>query len=141
MSQFKRNYLCVVSKSRQSVVDGVYEDTMLTWCYGKTLEQCQEEYPDAEFMRIDDFCEWKAEQQRSPISWVEVTEAYYDAAFGDVPPARIIGQDFLTGEPFDHDALTGEPRCQALRVIDGAFYRSSRPMTTSEFEGVVYGSN
>ena len=140
MSQFKRNYLCVVSKSRQSVVDGVYEDTVLTWCYGKTLEQCQEEYPDAEYMRIDDFCILKAEQQRSPIEWEETTEEYYDQVIGDVPPARVIGRDFLTGEPFDHDALSGEPRCQALRVIDGRFYRSSRPMTLSEFELVVWGS-
>lgn len=137
MSQFKRNYLCVVSKSRQSVVDGVDENTMLTWCFRKTLEQCREEYPDAEFMRVDAFCEWKAKQQRSPIEWVEVTGEYYDEMLCVVPPARIIGQDFLTGEPFDHDALTGEPRCQALRCIDGRYYRSSRPMTMREFEKEV----
>lgn len=136
-----KNYLCVVSRSRMAVLDGVDENTMLTWCYEKTLEQCQGEYPDAEYMRIDDFCALKAEQQRSPIDWVETTEEYYDQVFGDVPPARIIGQDFLTGEPFDHDALSGEPRCQALRVVEGRYFRSSRPMTMSEFEGVVYGSN
>lgn len=137
MSQFKRNFLCVASKAQELVVDGVDETTMLTWCFKKTLDQCREEYADAEYMRIDDFCSWKAERQRAPISWEETTEAYYDQVFGDVPPARIIGQDFLTGEPFDHDALSGEPRCQALRVIDGVFYRSSRPMTMREFEKEV----
>jgi hypothetical protein len=131
------NYLCIISRCRQTVIDGVDESSKLTWCYGKSIDQCREEYPDAEFMRIDAFCEWKAAQQRSPISWEEVTEAYYDTAFGDVPPARIIGPDFLTGEPWDHDALSGEPRCQALRVIDGVFYRSSRPITMREFEKEV----
>jgi len=124
-----------------AVVDMVDENTMRTLCFKKTLQESQEEYPDAEFMRIDDFCAMKAEKQRSPIEWEETTEEYYDEMLCVVPPARIIGQNFLTGEPFDHDALTGEPRCQALRVVDGRFYRSSRPMTLSEFEEVIFGYN
>lgn len=124
---------CYVSRSRMTLIDFAHPDTGRTALYGKTLEQVREEYPDAELMGYDDFCEWKTQQQRTPIEWQPTTEETYVEMLEVLPPALRIRGGFLVGEPFDHDAGNGQPRFQAFRRHAGAYQVANRPMTKAEF--------
>ena len=126
---------CFASKACETIIDTVNPETGLTWCYGRTLARCREEYPDAEEMTVEAFCAWKAARQRTPITWSETTEEAFIDALEVLPPAAAIQgyRAFLLGEPCDHDALTGAPRYDGFRRDAARYYRSSRPMTCREF--------
>lgn len=127
---------CFASKAAGTVIDVIRPGTGRTWIYGKTLADTRAEYPDAEEMSLDEFCSWKAAQQRTPITWSATTAERYDEMLGVLPPidwhhgAR---HGFLVGEPYDHDAGNGQPRYQAFRRRYGVHEVASRPMTRAEF--------
>lgn len=126
---------CFVSKERQTIIDVLHPETGRTLFYGKTLEDVQKEYSDAEEMSINDFCTWKAQMQRSVITWNETTEEHFNSMLDALPPAAMdrTCRAFLMGEPYDHDALNGQPRYDAFRKIGKRYEKSSRPMTRAEF--------
>ena len=124
---------CFASKTTGEIIDTINPETGLTWCFGKTLSQCREEYPDSEEMTVADFCMWKAEQQRTPITWQPTTEQVFDDMLGCLPPALMLAGGFLVGEPFDHDAGNGQPRFQGFRQCGESFFQSNRPLTRAEF--------
>ena len=127
------NRTCFISKSCHggTVIDTVTEGK--TDIYGKTLEETREEYPDAEVMTLEDFCDWKAKQQRTPIKWLPSTHAAYEEMLGCLPPIDWNSGGFLVGEPYDHDAGNGLPRYTGYRRKNGKYQVSSRPMTRPEF--------
>ena len=126
---------CVASKQNSTAIDVIHPNTGRTLHYGKTLAQCREEYPDAEIMTVDAWCEWKAAQQRTPITWSETTQKRFWEMLEVLPPAAGTPgfRAFLVGEPWDHDAGNGQPRFQAFRKHQGRFEVASRPMTRAEF--------
>ena len=124
---------CLASKKTATIIDMLNPDTGLTWCYGKTIEECRAEYPDVEEMTVDEFCEWKTAQQRTPITWEPTTAENYDDMLNVLPPAAFTGSAFLVGEPWDHDAGNGLPRFTAFRRSGNTYEVSSRPMTRPEF--------
>ena len=133
------NSPCFVSKRSGTVIDFVNPSTEKTLYYSKNLETCRETYLDAEMMTLGEWCEWKAAQQRTPIAWEEVTEErFYDMLECLPPAAGTKGwREFLVGEPYDHDALSGEPRYQGFRRTSSGYFASSRPMTVTEFRAEV----
>lgn len=51
--------------------------------------------------------EWQAlwdAMDANPDAWIPTTEAMYWEMLGAVPPIKIIGQNFMVGEPLRHDA-------------------------------------
>lgn len=126
---------CVVSKARMTIIDVLHPVTGRTFCYGKTVEDCRAEYPDAEEMTIDEFCASKAAQQRTPITWEATTAERFEKMLCVLPPADGTPgfRAFLVGEAYDHDAGNGRPRFQAFRTRGGLYEVASRPMTRAEF--------
>jgi hypothetical protein len=124
-----------------TMIDEINPRTGLSVIYGKSLEDVQRTHPEAQVMTIDDFCRSKAAAQDTAVQWIEVTDEQYEDALGCVPPAMFWSGGFLIGEPYDHHALTGEPRYTAFvrKVTRGdgwserRSYQSSRPMTKREF--------
>jgi hypothetical protein len=126
---------CFASRARQTIIDIVHPVTGLTVCYGKTLDDTRQEYTDAEEMSIGEFCSWKSEQQRTPITWSPTTEARFNEMLGCLPPAAATPDynAFLVGEPYDHDAGNGRPRFEAYRLRNDVYETASRPLTRAEF--------
>ena len=124
---------CFASKAQGTIIDTIRPETGLSWYSGKSLAQCRQEYPDAEEMSIEDFWEWKAKQQRTPIEWVPTTEDRFTEMLECLPPALGLRGGFLVGEPFDHDAGNGQPRFEGYRQRDELYEMSNRPMTRAEF--------
>lgn len=116
-------------------VDLVHPVTGLTICFGKTLEQCREKYPDAELMLFEDFAKRKAANQRSPWEWNETTEEAYNYGLEVLPPAYWKDGVFMVGEPYDHYADTGEPTYQAYKRNKDGYWKSSRAISVRELEG------
>jgi hypothetical protein len=50
--------------------------------------------------------------------------------------ARIDSGRFLVGEPVDHCAKSGRPRYDGYCARQGAYFRTSRPMTVSDFKAL-----
>ena len=131
---------CFASKARETMIDVLHPVTGLTVCFGKTLEDCKREYPDAEEMTVDAFCAWKAERQRTPITWTPTTEKKFMEMLEVLPPELWLhGKNggFLVGEAYDHDAGTGEPRFQGFRKHGETYETGSRPMTRREFRAAL----
>ena len=131
---------CFISKTTGTgtVIDMIHPITCRGVYGGQTLAECRVKHPDAEEMDLDEFCAWKAEQQRTPITWDNCTAESYEYSFGCLPPAAMNGEAFLVGEPYDHDAGNGKPRFQAYRRIGKSAYQvSSRPMTVAEFRKAI----
>jgi len=127
---------CFASRERGTIIDVLHPTTGLTVCYGRNLANVREEYPDAEEMSVEEFCVWKAERQRTPITWEPSTEERFEEMLCVLPPAAWDhgAGGFLVGEPYDHDAGNGQPRYQGFREFGGKYYQSSRPMTRAEFK-------
>ena len=90
-------------------------------------------------MSVDEFCAWKAERQRTPITWAATTEERFMEMLEVLPPAdgtHGYGA-FLVGEAYDHDAGNGQPRYQAYRQRGKEFFAGNRPMTRAEFREEV----
>lgn len=69
----------------------------------------------------------------APVTWTECTEEVYSDMLDVLPPAAMKGGSFLVGEPWDHHAMTGQPRFAAYIKRQGKFFTASRPMTRAEF--------
>ena len=132
---------CLISRKTGTVIDVLDPETGLTVCYGKDLDAVRATCPDAEEMTLIEFCTWKAQQQRTPMTWTETTLEQFSEMLGVLPPAAGTPgfRAFLVGEPFDHDALTGQPRYQGFRREENQYQVSSRPMTVAEF-GALFGA-
>jgi hypothetical protein len=130
---------CYASRFSGTMIDVIHPETGLTLHFSKDLAAVRADYPDAEEMSVGEWCAWKAEQQRSPITWAETTRArFYDALECLPPAAGTKGyRAFLLGEPYDHDAGNGQPRYQGYRRDAAAYLVSSRPMTVAEFRAEV----
>lgn len=115
-----------------TVIDTISGNGLTTYAR-ETFEQIRAEYPNAERMTLDEFCAWKAEQQRTPIEWEPTTEERYFEMLEVLPPALMTSCGFLVGEPMDHDAGNGQPRFHAFRKRGNVFEFASRPMTEAEF--------
>jgi hypothetical protein len=124
---------CYASRERSTIIDTIRADGLTTYSR-MSWEQIKAKYPSAYRTTVDEFCAWKGEQQRTPISWSETTEQVYDEMMGALPPAFWLTNGFLVGEPNDHEADTGEPRFDGFKHKDGKFYAASRPMTRAEFK-------
>lgn len=125
--------LCFASKVKNCIVDVINPLTNLSWHFGESLDQVKERYSDAEIMDIDDFCNWKAEQQRTPITLIKTTKEKYKDMLEVLPPISWQNGAFLVGEPYDHDAGNGLPRYEAFYKKGNKYYVSSRPITKPEF--------
>ena len=127
---------CIAVPDGENMVDVLHPETGLTVCYGKTLDDVRKEpgYEKAEIMLVDDFCAAKAKRQDSPITWTETTEERYFEMLEVLPPAMMLGGDFLVGEPWDHHAISGEPRFAAYRQRGDKFYTANRPITRFELK-------
>lgn len=125
-----------------TMIDTIDSETGLTHIYRKTLEEVRAEqhtwadYSKAERMTIDAFCQSKADAQDTPITWEPITEERYNELLECLPPASWTGNGFLVGEPYDHHAITGQPRFQACIKRGKDYLASSRPMTKAEFRAL-----
>lgn len=127
-----------------TIIDEIHPETGRSWIYGKTLEEVRQEYPEAQAMTIDDYCQSKAAIQDTPVVWVETTQERYDEMLNVLPPIDWNARGFLVGEPYDHHATSGKPRFTAYihRTTSGEgwretrYFESSRPMTRAEFAEV-----
>ena len=115
-----------------SVLDMVHPDTGRSMVYGKTLEQIRAENPGAEVVNFFAWMAAKAERQHTPVVWSECPEARYHEMLEVLPPAFWQGGLFLVGEPWDHDAGTGQPRYAAFWKRGGVYLTADRPMTCRE---------
>jgi hypothetical protein len=129
------NSRCFASKAKKTIIDILRSDGK-TMCFGSTHDEIRQRYPDAEEMTVDDFCDWMAEQQRTPITWISTTEDRFNEMLEVLPPADQMNgfAAFLVGEPIDHDAGNGEPRYEGYRRDGGKWFVSSRPITRKEFQ-------
>lgn len=131
---------CIAVPGTDYIIDMIHPDTELTIVYGKTLAQVRAEkgeYAGAVIMDFDEFMRQKAARQHTPITWERSTAEKYDEMLECLPPASMYGGGFLVGEPWDHDAETGEPRYQGFRHSGDGYYVATRPMTVREFRAVV----
>jgi len=56
---------------------------------------------------MNQLLEWQAlwdAMDANPDAWIPTTEAMYWEMLGAVPPIKIIGQNFMVGEPLRHDS-------------------------------------
>ena len=138
---------CVAVRGSSTMIDVIRPDgSGRTWYANQTLEEIraravngyesERDYDQAEIMTIDEFCEDKAKRQDTPIEWIEITEEQYWYYLEALPPIDRSNGKFLVGEPSDHHALTGQPRYQACREVDGKYYQSNRPLTRVELAKV-----
>ena len=126
----------------QTMIDEIHPATGRSVIYGKSLDDVRREYPDAQVMTIEGFCQSKAAVQDTPVVWTEITKEVYRDLLECLPPEAHNSLGFLVGEPFDHHATTGKPRYTACihRTTRGdgwsetRYYESSRPMTLAEFQ-------
>ena len=125
---------CFASKAGGTIIDMVSPTTGKTLINSKTLEDCRDDYRDAERMTGDDFIAWKSSQQRTPISWNEATKKEYYEMLEVLPPAVYGSNGFLVGEAYDHDAMTGQPRYTAYRKRGDVYETASRPLTVAEYK-------
>lgn len=120
----------------ETMIDVIDSATGRTVIYGKTLADCQRDYPGAERMSIDAYCQSKAQAQDTPITWAPTTEDRYSELLECLPPAAYRPGGFLVGEPWDHHAITGAPRYQACIHKGTSYFISNRAMTKAEFMAV-----
>lgn len=133
---------CFATPGADFIVDMVHPDTGLSCIYGRSLEDIRREYPNAIRMPLAAHSAAKAERQRVPFTWEPTTREKYDEMLECLPPACHRATGFLVGEPWDHDALSGQPRFQAFRVVPGMLPRyvvASRPLTRQEFLDALRG--
>lgn len=104
---------------------------------GETAEQIAERHPGAVVVELDEWRRQRAAEQDAPVEWLPSTLGSYDEMLGCLPPAYMARGAFLVGEPFDHHAVSGQPRFEAYRRIGGEFFVSSRPMTRAELRAVI----
>ena len=82
------NRRCFASKAKQTIIDILRTDG-ITMCFGSTIDEIRQRYPDDEEMFVDDFCDWMDEQQRTPITWMSTTEDRFNEMLGVLPPTNL----------------------------------------------------
>lgn len=120
-----------------SIIDVINPETGRSAIYAQTLEEIQQRNPGAQRISLDDWQREKAASQDTPISWKRTTVEQYDEMLNCLPPAFWRFGLFLVGEPWDHHALTGEPRFTAYRKVGSSddlarYFVASRPITRRE---------
>lgn len=131
---------CFAVMASMTMIDTVNPHTG-TGCYSnETLEELQLRYPGAERMTIEAFCKAMAKEQDSEIQWTETTREQYWDMLEVLPPAFMGNGGFMVGEPFDHHAISGQPRFAAYLEKHGKYLTASRPMTVREFKAVIGGA-
>lgn len=129
---------CYGVPGEDSIIDCINPRTGLTAICRETFEQIRERYPNAERMTIESHCKAKAQRQDTPITWSDTTEAKYWEMLEVLPPAMMRAGYFLVGEPWDHHAITGEPRFSCYgEPVSGHFVVASRPITRRELKGML----
>lgn len=123
-----------------SLIDLVHPETGNSRIYSESLAEIRKRYPNAEIVNVDEFQAAKAARQNSPIEWTETTSERFNEMLGCLPPAMMTSDGFLVGEPYDHHALTGQPRYQAFVEVNQRFFTSSRPLTRKEFSNGAFPS-
>jgi hypothetical protein len=121
-------------------VDLIDPDTGLTLHGGldeAELRASSPEYKNAVRVSLEAWQRQRGEEQRTPITWSEITEQEYDDALCVLPPLEYTRSGFMMGEPYDHEADTGRPRFSGYRTDGNSFERSSRPMTRDEFRSIA----
>jgi hypothetical protein len=68
--------------------------------------------------------------------WRKESQARYHEMLEVLPPAMWIGDGFLVGEPWDHDA-EGNPRFEAHFKTKDGYVVSTAPMTGARFAAVA----
>lgn len=128
---------CIAIPNADSIIDVIRPDTGLTWHFGHTLDQvrARPDHAAAVVMSLDEFCQQKATRQRTAIEWIETTECEFSEMLEVLPPALVLPDlaGFMVGEPYDHDAMNGQPRFSGYRKSGNRFMRGSRAMTRDEF--------
>ena len=119
-----------------TIIDFINPETGKTCICGETFEQVQACYPDAKRTTLEAFSTGKGAEQDKPVIWIETTADRYSEMLGVLPPAFMGNFGFLVGEPWDHHAVSGEPRYSAFRYISGKYIESDRPMTIREFKAL-----
>ena len=126
---------CVYVPGSHTVID-LLRANGLTACFGESLDQVRKRYPGAEICRFRDWRVNKGNEQDGPVTWTETTEREFMRALEVLPPAIMERGGFLLGEPFDHHAMTGQPRYAAYVKRGGRFFAASRHMTEDQFRTV-----
>jgi hypothetical protein len=128
---------CFASIASDTIIDVVNPDTGRTGIYSKDLDECRKEYPDAQLMTIQDWCEQKAKRQDTPVVLEPTTRREYWNMLEVLPPACMMLGCFLVGEPYDHHAGTGAPRFAAYFQVGNSYSKANRPMTVKEFKAML----
>ena len=63
----------------------------------------------------------------------QVTAEHYNSLLGALPPAIMVSNGFLVGEPMDHDSETGHPRYEMYMEEEDNYYYVGRA-TRADFE-------
>lgn len=128
---------CVAVPGKSSMIDLIHPVTGRTCCYGRTLEEVQAEQPGAVLMTVSEWTAAKAALQDAPILWEDTTAEAYEEMLNVLPPAAWTLGVFLVGEPWDHHAITGQPRFSCYRQDGETFRKASRPITRREFNEII----
>lgn len=127
---------CWAVPGHAHIIDVIHPETGLTWIFSRDAATVQAQEPGAVRMQLDDWIAAKAEQQRTPIRWVQTDERSYQYMLEVLPPIDWDGEYFLVGEPHDHEADTGRPRYAAFGRFGGRYVTASRPITRQELRAV-----
>ena len=130
---------CFAVPGADSIIDLVHPVTGRSQIYGKDLTQIQAEHPGAVVMDFEAHCKEHAARQDAGGEWRETTEAKFHDMLNVLPPAAAVPgySHFMVGEPYDHHAVTGQPRFSAFRQSGGNYFEFSRPMTFREFKQIA----
>lgn len=74
---------------------------------------------------------WDA-MDANPSEWIPTTEAMYWEMLGVVPPRKMLGQNFLVGEPLRHNS-EGEPVYSCFTKFGDTY--KAKNLTLREFMG------
>lgn len=116
-----------------SIVDFIDSATELTMTNGCTIAEALAEFPGAEVMTLGGWEEAAIATQPAEVAWIPIDEKKHDYYLEVLPPAVMVRNGFLVGEPADHCVRTCRARYQAVIGVGGKYYASSRPMTKDEF--------
>ena len=128
---------CYARLTDGHIIDAIDPKTGKGLYGGRTLEEVRQDYPGAERMKLSDWQAHRAEQQRTPVTWLETDADTYHDMMGVLPPAAFEPGGFLVGEPSGHEADTGRPRFAAYRHRGELYEVASRPLTRAEFRAAI----
>lgn len=131
---------CFAEPEQHNIIDTIDAASGLGHFSQETLEQIRLRYPQAERMRLEDFCAAKAARQDAAGEWQETTVERYDEMLCVLPTAFMRNGVFLVGEPVDHHARTGEPRFECFKTDGIKYWFYTKPMTRDVAREVAMGN-